>query len=261
MKWHEMNWPEIGAADKETPVLVPLGSCEQHGHHLPVFVDSLQVDAIAEQVEANIPGSVLLLPTLWLGSSHHHRDFPGTVSVLPSLYSEVIKAVAASIRAAGFRRIVFFNGHGGNKVPAAQALSEWVCENDAADDAYLILATWWELCGPDVTKGMDSSGISHACEYETSFLLALRPDLVHLDRACEAPMALDTEWFRSEGTGPHRLAVFRRFHRLTAAGSMGRPSAATADKGQRILEHATAAATALMRDIATWPELPKRGPR
>ncbi|MCA9427968.1 MAG: creatininase family protein, partial [Candidatus Omnitrophica bacterium] len=123
MLWHEQRWTQLEKMDKDTPVLIPLGSCEQHGHHLPVYVDTIQVTAIAERAEKALGKKVLLLPTLWLGSSHHHLDFPGTVSVLPSLYSQMIKSVANCILDAGFKRLLFLNGHGGNKVPAAQALS------------------------------------------------------------------------------------------------------------------------------------------
>ena len=258
MLWHEQRWPDIEAVDKNIPVLIPLGSCEQHGHHLPVFVDSVQVTAIAEQAESALGDRVLLLPTLWLGSSHHHKDFPGTVSVRPSLYSEMIKEIAGGILDAGFRRLLFINGHGGNKVPAAQALSELVCESDAADDAYLALLSWWELDHQALGEGMETESISHACEYETSLMLKLRPDLVQQDLAREAPMALNNEWVQSEGVVGSRVAVFRRFHRWTAAGSMGKPSAGTPEKGARLLNVASSALVQLVEDLAAWPELPKR---
>lgn len=260
MRWHEQSWPAIQALNRNLPVVVPLGSCEQHGGHLPVFVDSIQVSAIAERAEQKLGDRVILLPTLWLGSSHHHLDYPGTVSILPSLYSEVIKSIAKCILSAGFRRILFLNGHGGNKVPAAQALSELVCECDAADDAYLLLTSWWELTGESLSAGMDSPSLSHACEYETSLVLALRPELVNLDRAREGPMALSNDWVRTEGTTASRVAMFRRFRRLTAAGSMGKPTKATAEKGQRILELTVDELVSLLGEIADWPDLPAIGP-
>src|SRR4029077_11078858 len=107
---------------------------------LPVFVDSLQVAAVAERVEKILPKEVVLLPTFWLGASHHHLDYAGTVSIPVSLYSENIKWIARCILKAGFKRILFLNGHGGNETPAAQALTELVNENDEADAAHLIFA-------------------------------------------------------------------------------------------------------------------------
>lgn len=257
MLWHELRWPELEALDKNIPVLIPLGSCEQHGRHLPVLVDTIQVSAIAARAEETLGDRVLLLPALWLGSSHHHKDFPGTVSVRPSLYSEMIKDITNSILQAGFRRILFINGHGGNKVPAAQALSELVCDSDAADDAYLALISWWELDHEALREGMESESISHACEYETSLMLRLRPDLVNLDAAREAPMALDNDWVRSEGVVGSKVALFRRFYRFTAAGSMGKPTAATADKGAHLLEVAARELARLVEDYAQFPDLPR----
>src|SRR3972149_12042638 len=135
MLWSEQRWTRLSEIDKNTPVVIPLGPCEQPGPHRPVFVDPLQVTAIAEGAERRLGDKVLLLPTLWLGSSHHHLDFPGTVSALPSLYSQLVKSIATCILEAGFRRLLFLNGHGGNKVPAAQALSELVGGNEKADTA------------------------------------------------------------------------------------------------------------------------------
>lgn len=260
MLWHEQRWTELKALDRDIPVVIPLGSCEQHGHHLPVFVDTMQVTAIAEQAEAILGERMLLTPTLWLGSSHHHRDYAGTISVLPSLYTQMIQSVATSILDAGFRRLVFFNGHGGNKVPAAQALSELVCESEAADDAYLLLISWWELNAEALAEGMETESISHACEYETSLMLRLRPELVKLDQIQEGQMALDNDWVKSEGVTGSRVAVFRRFRRWTAAGSMGRPSAGTPEKGAHILEVGATELVRLVKDVATWPELPPIGP-
>jgi creatinine amidohydrolase len=260
MLWHELRWTDLNAADKNVPVVIPLGSCEQHGHHLPVFVDTVQVSAIAERAEAQLGDRVLLVPALWLGSSHHHLDFPGTISVSPSLYCRVIQDIAKSVLHAGFRRLLFINGHGGNRIPAGQALSELVCESDIADEAYLVLVSWWELNGSALGEGMETTSISHACEYETSLMLKLRPDLVRIDCVREAPMALDNEWVKSEGVVGSRVSVYRRFRRWTAAGSMGRPSSATAEKGARLLDVAVRELVHLVEDMAGWPVLPPVGP-
>ena len=263
MLWEEQSWPNIKEIDKNTPVVIPTGSCEQHGHHLPVFVDSIQVDGIARRSERELGDAVLLLPTLWLGSSHHHLDFPGTVSVPPALYSQMIKSVATCVLEAKFHRILFLNGHGGNHVPIAHALSELAMQSDEANAALLALATWWELgrtvVNPDHLD-TQTPCLTHACEYETSLVMALRPDLVALDRAVEGSPALDNDWVRTESPGS-RVAIFQRFNRLTAAGSMGRPTAASAEKGQRLLDGVVDEVVKFVRDFATWPELSAVGPR
>src|SRR4051812_4435713 len=97
MWWHEQTWLKLQAMDKSIPVLVPLGSVEQHGHHLPLCVDTTQVSEVAVRANNQLQKQILVLPTLWLGCSEHHRDFPGTVSVRPSVYAETIKGIARSV--------------------------------------------------------------------------------------------------------------------------------------------------------------------
>ena len=259
MWWHEQSWAAVAALDKNLPVIVPLGSIEQHGMHLPLSVDTAQVTAVAEQAETELRESTLFLPTLWLGCSEHHKDFAGTISVPPALYADNVKAVARSILRAGFRRILFLNGHGGNETPGAQALTELVGEDDTADGAFLVFSSWWQIARDALSPerhGVSTPAISHACEYETSIMLALRPDLVRLDQAREAPQALCKPPWLESGGGGGRVRMFRRFHRLTPSGSMGRPTAATASKGKSMLAAVTAEVVAFLRDFANWPELP-----
>lgn len=262
MLWHEQTWQTIGAQNKQTPVIIPLGSCEQHGHHLPLFVDTIQVQAVADAVERAINERILMLPTLWLGSSHHHIDFAGTVSLPPELYTSVIKQVANCVLRAGFKRIFFLNGHGGNEVPVAQALAALVAESDQADAAYLALASWWQV-GRDALKPekhrLTTPGISHACEVETSMLLTIRPDLVKMDRAQNSTPALNNDWINSEYGG--KVSVYRRWHRITAPGNMGAPKAATKEKGESMLRDVVADIVKFLTDFATWPELPGIGPK
>lgn len=261
MLWHEQSWQELDQIDRNTPVVIPLGACEQHGHHLPLFVDTIQVTTLAERVEREMGDKVLLAPTLWLGSSHHHRDYPGTLSLAPSNYTKVIQSLALSTLAAGFRRVFFLNGHGGNEIPGSQALAELVAENDDADQAYLALASWWGVGVNAIdpqTHGMTTPFVSHACEYETSMMLALRPDLVSPDKIAEAAPVLDSPWFNFEHGG--KVNVFRRYRRLTPSGSMGSPSAATAEKGQAMFDAVVTDVIAFLRDFATWPDLPAVGP-
>jgi len=264
MLWHEKSWDELADVDKNLPVVLPLGSCEQHGRHLPVFVDTIQVTKIAERVESELQDSVLLLPTLWLGCSHHHKDFPGTISVRPSLYAQMIQDVARSVIRAGFRRLFFLNGHGGNLTPAAEALTELTDTEDRADDVYLALASWWDL-GRDGLQpealGMQQRKLSHACEYETSLMLMLRPELVDVAKITPRPSALHTDWYDGDLGSRKGLFVFRRHHRLTAPGSMGLPERATAEKGAAMFDGVCKQMVAFLKDFATWPDLPPLGPR
>jgi creatinine amidohydrolase len=259
MLWHELTWEAVESLDKSLPVVIPLGSIEQHGPHLPLCVDTVQVAAVAERAERLLGSRALFLPPIWLGCSEHHCDFPGTVSVPAGVYGEMIKSIVGSVLRAGFTRLFFLNGHGGNEVPASQALAELVGERDDADAAHLAFASWWQV-GRDAVAperhGMSTPAITHACEYETSLMLALRPDLVDLARASDGEPALQSRWHHSEYGGNVRL--FHRFARLTATGSMGRPRAATPEKGQSLVDAVTREVVAFITDFASWPLFERR---
>ena len=106
MKLLEMKWPEVERRAPECVALCPAGALEQHGQHLPLGTDTMIVTHIAEQVEARCRDWVVLLPTLWMGSSHHHLGFAGTVSVSAPLFTEMAAQEARCLVSAGFRKIV-----------------------------------------------------------------------------------------------------------------------------------------------------------
>lgn len=258
MKWSDLDWPTIDAVDKQLPVVIPLGSIEQHGHHLPLCTDTAQVDSLAAAAEQALGSRALFAPTLWLGSSHHHLDFPGTLSVRPSLYARVLQDLALSVLSAGFRRLFFLNGHGGNEVPAAQALSELAVTDPVAREAHLVMASWWSVGKPNPTElGLATEAITHACEYETSLMMWLRPELVKADRIRDAEPVPAAEWL----SGDKRVGVYRRFALMTAHGQLGKPTAATADKGRRIHEAVVADIVEFVQAFAEWPLPVPRGPR
>ena len=76
----EMRWPQVAALDKNTPVVFPIAALEQHGHHMPVFTDSLLLGEVMRRTKEQIADRVLFAPLQWLGNSHHHLDFAGTMS-------------------------------------------------------------------------------------------------------------------------------------------------------------------------------------
>ena len=262
MRLGDQSWTEVEGADKEqTVVLLPLGSTEQHGHHLPLLTDTRLVTGVAEAIADRLGERITLLPTLWVGASDHHLDFPGTVSLPVSLYTQAIKAVVRSLLRAGFRRIFCLNGHGGNEVPGNQALIEMVNESDLANDAWLALASYWtiarEAMAPD-RHGMGTPRLTHACEYETSLMLHLHPDLVAHERAQASPPALTSAYYHSEEGGV--LSVARRFNRLSTTGAMGRPELATGAKGASLFAAIVEAVAGCVEDFSTWTKLPARRP-
>ena len=117
-----MTWRDVEAVSRDLVVVIPTGSLEQHGPHLPLFTDSVLATAVGEAVEARISDKVLLTPTLWLGASGHHLAFPGTLSASFEGYEEAIVAVVESLMRHGFRKFFVLNAHGGNNEPNGVAL-------------------------------------------------------------------------------------------------------------------------------------------
>ncbi|MDP6126051.1 MAG: creatininase family protein, partial [Candidatus Latescibacteria bacterium] len=91
MIWADQTWVDLTAVPEESVVVLPLASCEQHGLHLPVLTDTYIITHIAKKLEAAMPSKVWLMPTLWVGASHHHRAFPGTISLPETLYMQVVR--------------------------------------------------------------------------------------------------------------------------------------------------------------------------
>ena len=218
-------------------VVVPVGSVEQHGKHLPVATDTLLADAIARfgarRVSAELP--VLLTPPIWSGVSSHHMDFGGTISLGVETMIAVLSDVAESVLDNGFDAVVFLNGHGGNKSVVGTAVSKI---GAAFPDAQILGVTYFDLAAPfiDDIRDSDSGGMAHGGEFETSLLLHLRPDLVRMQRA-EAT-SLEEPYDRSTSdmfeTGP--LAVYRSFLEYSESGAVGDPSLASAEKGENLYE-------------------------
>jgi creatinine amidohydrolase len=259
MLFYEHAWTDIQAISKDISIIIPLGSLEQHGHHLPLFTDTLQVEAIAQAAEKQLHDEILLMPTLWLGSSDHHLDFPGTISVSGELYSEMIRSIARCLLRAGFTKQLFLNGHGGNAVPISQALTDFCNEDEQADAAYLMLANWWSLCRDAITPaalGTKQASINHACEYETSLMLHLHPQHVSMPDAIDRPPVLDSQWTKSG-----KATWFSRFSRRAVGGATGLPTLATAAKGQAIFDAAVADLVKFVREFKTWPALQRIGPK
>jgi creatinine amidohydrolase len=259
MIYGTLTSPDLAEAVRDRVVIVPLGSVEQHGKHLPLLTDTLLVKGVADQVEAKLADRVLMTPTLWLGASDHHLDFPGTLSVPNSLYSEMIKSLARCLVQAGATRIFFLNGHGGNTVPVDHGLTELSNESDVYDRTWIVTGTYWVLAddamSPD-KHGMTSPQLTHACEYETSMMLHLHGPLVHQDRAIEDRPTLDSKYWGEGSKG--LVSAYKRFGRQTASGSMGLPSAATAEKGESLIHAIGERVVAFVKEFATWPVLKGR---
>ncbi|GAA5065605.1 creatininase family protein [Haladaptatus pallidirubidus] len=237
--WAGKTYEEIRTiADQEGSILlIPFGSIEQHGHHLPVSTDTILVNAIAhagsEQLRDSIP--LLITPTLWTGRSPHHLPFGGTISLDTDTALKTLCSVAKTGLENGFNALLFLNGHGGN----ISLIDDAVSEVGASDQTTEILGlTYFHLASSfvDDIRESDLGGISHGGEFETSLMLHLRPDLVHEEAitGTHRKAIYDTEGRDLFDNGA--LSVYRPFTEYSESGAIGEPHLATADKGERLYD-------------------------
>lgn len=244
MELAHLTWPAVDALDRDTPVIIPVAALEQHGHHLPVFTDSMLLGEIVRRAHEKLIDQTLLVPLMWLGNSHHHMDFPGTVSATPRLWIDLLGGLVDNFISHGFRRIVVLNGHGGNDVPGRQALFEIRQHHRQRRDLLLLIATYWSLAEPTTSiSGLEQSSMQHACEWETSMILRLAPELVgdHTNVPVIEPgnsfLPAQRAWII-----PDRCQQ----------GHIGNPTVATAEKGEQLLTLFSAGVVDLVRRVIDW---------
>lgn len=237
-----LTWPATQALCKDIPVVIPIAAVEQHGHHLPVYTDSLLLGEVVRRAELLIGDAALFAPLQWLGNSHHHTDYPGTLSASPRLYLDLLHDLAESYLQHGFKRILFLNGHGGNIVPGKQAIFELRQKYRDRNDLLLLLASYWDLAIPPATYVQNFMG--HACEWETSMIMRLAPHL-----AVQDPVTLETV---SEGYGFESAYRGWITKDRSVTGHIGSPQYATAEKGEELFTLFSNGVVEFVQRVSAW---------
>jgi creatinine amidohydrolase len=218
--------------------------------------DTYQCEAIANRAETAASDLMLLTPTLWVGNSVNHLGFEAAVYLDPTRYVSVLVDLAKSFIGQGFRHFLFLNGHGANTGPLLTALhqleADYIRERD---DLQIAAAAWWSL-GLDVLMDVRESPVGaagHACEIETSLMLATHGSLVRTDRYVEgAHDHPHPDWASYDFNGSSRVLLVEMFHRGAPDGVAGLPSLATADKGQEMVDRISTRLVEFVRDFSTW---------
>lgn len=247
MELADLTWPAVAALPRTTPVVFPVAALEQHGRHMPVFTDSMLLGEVTRRVKhAPVASKCLFAPLQWLGNSHHHADFPGTLSATARVYLDLIKDLANNFLAHGFTRILFVNGHGGNIVPLQQALFELKQDHRHNRDLLLLSLTYWDAAGNpgDKIPGLVQRQMGHACEWETSMVLRLNPQLV-----VGEPSGVPEVPFGTGFAPGYRAWVMPD---RSEPGHIGTPSAATAEKGEALFQFFAAGVAAYLQRVVEW---------
>lgn len=236
--WNRLTAPELNAlAAAGAIVLLPVASIEQHGPHLATGVDTVLCGEACRRTALRIRETqpVVVAPVVWMGLAEHHVAFGGTFTLSLATWHAVLRDLCVSIRRAGFKRVLIVNGHGGN-MAALTALT-----TDLTRETELDIATtsYWNL--PHATGAFREildrqDGVQHACEAETSMMMATAPDLVRDERLSEAFGPEATIGQPMGSALATALIRWRSFAEATDTGVLGDARIATADKGERLLE-------------------------
>lgn len=224
-----MTWMEVSDIDKSDAALVlPLGSLEQHGPHLSVDTDLFFSERFLELALERLPEDVKIyrLPIMPISKSNEHVGFPGSFWLSAQTLSAVVHDIAASAKASGFRRLVLWNCHGGNR-----ALLEVLARDVRAKTGLMVFQLFPPATVPDpvpVSEAEAAFGI-HAGDWETSVMLALSPDRVRTDRVEAAFPAFAGKHLSLEFTGATVAWLTRDFQ---PTGTWGDATVATAERGR-----------------------------
>jgi creatinine amidohydrolase len=226
MRFYEMTSPRLAAVDRDqTVVVIPIAAVEQHGPHMPTGTDTFLCSAVAEAVESRMADKVLLTPTVWLGASAHHLQLGATLNSQLDTYVATLCNIARSLLDDGHHRLMFLNGHGGNIDPMRIAVRQL---QPSYSKALLAAGSYWAVADEliQATLEGDHKYVGHACEFETSMLLHVKPELVDTAKLADAGELVPDQM---DG-----VFLSRDMRQRTREGCTGRPDLATAEKGQQL---------------------------
>jgi creatinine amidohydrolase len=226
--------PLPAAAEREKVVLVPIGHTEQHGYHAPLSTDTLIIDAIGQGTARRVPEQATCLPVFPYGVSTHRRSFPGTFNVGGRAFEDFWLAVVDTLVGRGFSRFYLLSGHGGS---CSFLVTVVKYAGERYPDIFCATASLY-LNGPAGAAALEAKresklgGMGHACELETSLVLALRPELIHLERAVDEVEYISTPSYYMDWIEGGVLVANPPWDDDTATGAYGAGSLGTRAKGE-----------------------------
>lgn len=260
----EMTWPEIKQAVMEKRVaVIPVAMIEEHGHHLPVDTDLLLANEVCVRAGAKIPDEMVVIPAINHGYAPHQMDFPGVISISSDTFISYVVDVCNSLAHQGFERILLMNGHGSNvsllQVAARQTNLEYpnvLCASVSHWDFQPVIE-----CAEQVRESENPGGMNHACELETSMYLAIREDLVQMDKAVRDLDKYKNSkyfWLDLVGKGEGRPVISMPYwSTISETGTLGDPTKSTRAKGEQLLNAAVDGLVEFVRIFKNREHLPR----
>jgi creatinine amidohydrolase len=253
MRWSELTSRQFADLSRESVCVLPIGAIEQHGPHLPVATDYLIAMAIAERLDDACGGKLLVMPGVSVTCSAHHLAFPGTLSIEHNSFLNIVTQIVESAAKHGFRRFFLLNAHGGNMAIGGVVAEQLSAKLPACE---VVFTTWFRAAGQQLRPLVEGEfpAVGHACEFETSIIMAIRPELVDHDAIADDGIAPKSELLHADllSGGPAVLSL--PFDKITKNGAWGKPTLASAEKGEAILNIVIPALKELL--AAYWRDAP-----
>lgn len=233
----EMTRDQIGELAPDAVAVLPTASVEQHGPHAPVITDTLLCGTVAQRAAeaAAARAQVVVAPVLCYGNSHHHRPFPGVLSLTSKTFMTAVTEILEGLVLSGFRKLIVLNGHGGNTDSNNVVGLDFV--NGLGYDVTIATGAYWDIARPALVEQalMPTGRIpGHAGRFETSMVMALRPDLIS-----EAGMdKVEDQSKVTKGLFGNLTGATVQMHGAWAAGTgyTDNPNESSAAEGEKLLE-------------------------
>lgn len=233
--YQHYTWVELKEVAARNPVVViPVGSVEDHGPHLPLDTDNFLISSICDEAARRAEGDILLMPLIPYGFETHHMDFPGTIDIHMEHMLHFVLDVTKSVARHGFTRILLADGHGSNMPILDLVARRTIIETEALCAPFL----WPSLALSDIRQVRESAlgGMSHACELETSVYLYLDQERVQMSKAVREMEQPDSSYIWSDLLSPGPVRMMDIWTRFSKSGVNGDPTLATVEKGRVIFE-------------------------
>ncbi len=229
IRWGEMNrWELEQRAKLVKTTILPIGSLEQHGPHLPLDTDSFDAEYIVEEAVKRLDSpKPVILPTIPYGVSDHHMGFPGPVTIDPKTLEDIIINIGRSVIQHGFIKLFILTGHGGNEATIKTAARR--LKKETGMDVYM---DSFDLMDPEKKELIESENDMHAGEFETSLVLAVREKLVDERTVPKKEMNFPDSKLEFEHEPEFSFAW--NTHELTRTGVLGDPTKASKEKGEKL---------------------------
>jgi len=248
-RYNRLTWAEMNdAIGMQKVVLLPTGSTEQHGRHLPLDVDLFLAESVCLEAGRRAPDKILVLPPIAYGLNLHHIDFPGTIHIEPEVFIAFCLNILKSVAYHGFQKMLLVNGHGSNTPLIDLVARRVTLETDSICGAL----GYFPLAMEAFNRVKDTEVMAHADEFETSLYLHLAPERVQMDKAGHGDDVMG-KYVSSDSVYSNPVRFNDYWGRWTDLGVHGDARTATAEKGKAIFE---AAVTGLVEVVNEWQQWP-----